>query len=440
MTNETVSCRVTGITHDLRGVARVGQRVWFVDGALPDEQVLAQPVKTAGSGQQPVDAVLVAVESDVSALRCEPSCEHYAVCGGCSVQHITYEGQVQLKQQALLQQIKRLGGVMPAQVLPPLLSSAWEYRRRARLSIRRDGAQGVVLGFRQRSSHAVVAVPHCRVLRPALRALLAPLQDCLSGWSSLKQLGHVDVLEVGTPVQVSVRVTSTPRDADLMRLRDFADSTGVTVWVETGDGEETQNVLVSGATVCDNTLPVDFFQGNADVNEAMVLAVQTALAVQPEDRVLDAFCGVGNFTLPLARQAASVTACDVVAGMVQRAAIRAKHHGIGNAVFRTVNLESPTEAARLHGVNKILLDPPRTGARQFCLSIPLSSVSRLVYVSCNPATLARDTAVLVQRGWLLSSVQLVDMFPQTAHMECIAVFHPAPRQRKKKVASRSRWS
>lgn len=442
-----VSCQITGIAHDLRGVARVQSNVWFVDGALPGEQVQASPVGAVRS-KSVVDATVLRVEENTSPLRCEPACEHYAVCGGCSVQHIAYDGQVTLKQQALLQQLQRLGNVVPQQVLPPVLSPAWEYRRRARLSIRRDGANRIVLGFRQRQSHAVVPVPACRVLRPALRALLEPLHICLSQWSNTRQLGHVDLLEDDGLVQISVRVVGAAQDSDLALLRTFASEQQITVWLEAGEADEadsSHSVLVAGQSHVDGVLPTDFLQGNAAANEAMITAAQAALALQATDRVLDAFCGVGNFTLPIATQAAAVTACDVVPGMVQRTVERVRQAGFGNVSCRAVNLETADAAASLSGVDKILLDPPRTGAKQFCTDVPLSGVTRLVYVSCNPATLARDAAILVQRGWTLMSVQLVDMFPQTAHIECVAVFLPMPAKQRQtlktgaKTRNRSPW-
>lgn len=444
VTKAKVSCQITGIAHDLRGVARVQSNVWFVDGALPGEHVQASPVGAVRS-KSVVDATVLRIEENTSPLRCEPACEHYAVCGGCSVQHIAYDGQVTLKQQALLQQLQRLGGVVPQQVLPPVLSPAWEYRRRARLSIRRDGANRIVLGFRQRLSHAVVPVPACRVLRPALRALLEPLHICLSRWSNTRQLGHVDLLEDDGLVQISVRVVGAAQDADLALLRAFANEQHVTVWLEAGEADNGHSVLVAGQGHVDGVLPTDFLQGNAAANEAMITAVQAALVLQSTDRVLDAFCGVGNFTLPVAAQVAAVTACDVVPGMVQRTAERVRQAGFSNVSCRAVDLEATDAAAGFSGVDKILLDPPRTGAKQFCTDVPLSAVTRLVYVSCNPATLARDAALLVQRGWALMSVQLVDMFPQTAHIECVAVFLPVPTKQRQalktgaKTRNRSPW-
>jgi 23S rRNA (uracil1939-C5)-methyltransferase len=430
--HEKKTVTVTGLAHDLRGVANIDGVVWFVADALPGERVVAHVLSRH---PRRVDAIASEVQL-ASSLRVEPACEHYAQCGGCALQHLSHPGQLVLKQQAMLQQLQRIGKLVPQRVLEPLSAAPWAYRRRARLGIRRLPEGGVQVGFRQRQSNEVVSVPECRTLLPALKHLLLPLQTCLSQWSQPRLLGHVDLLCEQECVQLGLRVTAAPASVDVEMLAAFANEYGVDAFLIVGEASTV--VPVAGCVNAARSMPGDFLQGHADVNAAMIQGVLEQLDLQQSDCVLEGFCGLGNFTLPIAASVASIKGLEVSADMVRRARVAAVQAGCGNVTFEVDNLDDSTQLAQAVGFTKVLLDPPRTGARYFCEKVNLEEVQRLVYVSCNPATLARDAAILVERGLDLVSVQLADMFPQTVHAEVVALFGPASNKRKRQTVPPAR--
>jgi 23S rRNA (uracil1939-C5)-methyltransferase len=426
---------ITGLSHDLRGVARQNGLVWFVKGALPDEQVI---VRETGRRTTSVDADVIAVERP-SALRVEPACEYYGACGGCSLQHLSHEGQLQLKQEMVLDQLQRAASIVPATVLPPLVSEPWQYRRRARLSTRWiPEIKKLAVGFRQNKESRIVNIDHCAVLEPALQAILLPLRTCLSTFSDPRKLGHVDIVYHNQQLAIGIRVLEKLCEVDALALQEFARQHIANVYVQEGKEDSvTSSLIEDDHELLADFYPGDFLQGNAAVNSLLVQAVLEAIEPQQDDVLLDAFCGRGNFTYPLAACVQHITALEVDQGMVERAAIEAREIGIGNVSFQRVNLDAAfTLPSGVH-YNKVLLDPPRTGARHFCEKINLSQVTKLVYVSCNPSTLARDANTLRERGWRLSSIQLVDMFPQTFHVETLAVFVPQTKKEVKASAEKT---
>lgn len=422
---------VDNLTHDFRGVARLDGKACFIPGALPGETV---------------EAVLCAehdrrAEARLSAIvvrapeRVEPRCAYYGQCGGCDAQHVSPAAQRQFKQAVLLDQLSRLGRVTPRQVLPVIHGEPWHYRRRTRLACHWVAARRQVqFGFRERDSQAIVPVAACPVLQPAMSDVLAPLRECLAGWSQPRMLGHVELLADTQGVIVGLRLLSGMADSDRQRVQAFAQATGARVY-QLGD-RDTALVPVwpAAAGPVDplemDGLPGEFLQANAVMNDQLVAAVIAALNPAPADTVLEAFCGTGNFTFSLAPRVQAVVAAEVSASMLARARERAVALGYASVRWCQADLltrdvtvwqQLQQQAA---GARKLLLDPPREGAHALCEQFDLRGIERLVYVSCNPAALARDAAVLVQRGLLLDSVQLVDMFPQTHHSEVIAVFVP----------------
>lgn len=419
------------LSHDLRGVARADGTTWFVEGSLPGETVAAVELLRR---QQLVDAEAVKIVT-ASPERIEPACEYYRQCGGCSLQHVDHAAQVRFKQQVLLDQLARIGKVSPQVVSAPLLSPAWAYRRRARLACKwSSAAKHLSFGLRARHSQQIVEIEHCAVLVPALQALLGPLRECLSRWSQPRQLGHVELLAADNGVGVLLRVLAEPAAVDAGLLQAFSASTGATVFLQQEEKQAPRlfcgiqaalRVSHSGSDSAMECLPGDFVQGNAGVNTALVGAVIDALAPVAGDTVLEAFCGLGNFTLPLAARVQRVVALELSEHMLGRAAAQAAAQGLANIDWRPANLDQfEPRTLPLSGIDKILLDPPRDGAQFFCRRVDVSTVKRIVYVSCNPSTLARDAAILAERGLALRAVQLVDMFPQTAHIEALAVFEP----------------
>jgi len=406
------------LSHDLRGIAYADGATWFVAGALPGEVI---EVRELAKHQQRVDAEAVTVIS-AAAEREIPACEYYGECGGCDLQHVNHTAQIQFKQQLLLDQLARIGKVQPDAILPAILSEPWGYRRRSRIACKwSSDKKHLSIGFRERHSQKIVEVNHCAVLVPALQAILPDLRACLSRWSQPRQLGHIELLAADNGVNILLRVMALPSDADADRLREFSVSTGVTVYLQDGEKESAQFFYGGDSSL--SCLPGDFVQGNAAVNHRLVDAVLDALQPAMDDKLLEAFCGLGNFTLPLSQRVRHITAVELSKDMLVRAAGMAASQQIANVSWLAGNLDQfANHKLQLPVVNKILLDPPRDGAQDFCKHVSLKGVERMVYVSCNPSTLARDAAILAERGFALQSVQLVDMFPQTSHIESLAVF------------------
>lgn len=431
------------LAHDLRGMAHDEGLAWFVEGALPGETVT---VRELARHQQRVDAevvdVLVAADGRVA-----PACKYYGQCGGCSLQHLDHAAQLHDKQQVLLDQLQRLGKAIPAVVAAPIVSAPWQYRRRARLACRWSSAdKQLAFGLRARHSQQIVEIAHCAVLLPSLQALLAPLRECLSQWSQPRQLGHVELLAADDGVAILLRLLAAPGEADAARLQALALATGASIYLQTAEKQPPQffagaheSLQLGVGDVAVSCLPGDFVQGNTAVNAQLIDAVLAALQPSATDVLLEAFCGLGNFTLPLALQVASITALDLSEAMLARARQSAV---AGRVQWLACDLNAfRPDTLPLPGANKILLDPPRDGAAAFCRNVPLAGVQRIAYVSCNPSTLARDAAILAERGLALRSVQLVDMFPQTSHIEALAIFEPdaaqARRARKEKAAKQA---
>lgn len=417
------------LSHDLRGVAYSEGNTWFVEGVLPGEVIEAEALLRR---QQTVDARVVRV--NVPAVeRVAPFCQYESQCGGCGMQHIDHTAQVRFKQQVLLDQLARIGKVQPDTLSPPLVSEPRSYRRRARIACKwLSDKKHLAVGFRERHSQAIVEIDHCPVLVSGLDALLPPLRACLSLWSQPRQLGHIELLAADNGVGVLLRVMTMPVSHDAALLQAFAASNAVTVYLQCGEqgaveyycGDKkdlvSAHIASNSSLVC---MPGDFLQGNALVNDHLIDAVLVALQPEKDDVLLEAFCGLGNFTFPLSKKAGHITAVELSEAMLLRAKEQSSASGIGNINWLSGNLDRLDECRwTLPDYNKILLDPPRDGAQDFCKKISLKGVERIVYVSCNPSTLARDATILAERGFALRSVQLVDMFPQTSHIEALSVF------------------
>ena len=414
------------LANDGRGISFFENRTWFVAGALPGEEVEA---RVLAARSQIVDAraerILVAAPS----RRQEP-CRHARVCGGCSLQHMPHEQQLTLKQQQLTEQLSRIAGVQPEEWAPPLTGPEFGYRRRARIAVRWDvKAKRLDVGFRAAASQDIIAISECLVLVQPLQTIVQVLPQVLRSLSRPQALGHVELFS-GTASAVLVRHTAPLPEADVALLQAFCAEHDAQLWLHGIDEPQpfdTTQALGYRLPQWDLQLayrPGDFVQVNAPVNEAMIAQALDWLAPQPQDRVLDLFCGLGNFSLPLARQVQEVVAVEGVQVMVERAAANAQANGLSNAHFFQADLSNSLAAApwAAEGFSAVLLDPPRDGALQAVEGMAKLGAKRVVYVSCNPATLARDTAVLVQQGYRLKRAAILDMFPQTAHVEAMALF------------------
>jgi 23S rRNA (uracil1939-C5)-methyltransferase len=417
---------VERVSGDGRGIAFVEGRTWFVSGALDGEEVEARVLAARG---KVVEARLERVFQP-SPQRREAPCRHYARCGGCNLQHVPHADQLALKQRLLAEQLQRVAGLQPEQWAAPLSGPEFGYRRRARVAVRWDAkARQLDVGFRAEASQDIVAIDDCPVLVQPLQNIFRHLPTVLRSLSKPQALGHVELFS-GTAEALLVRHVAALPAEDLARLEAFCAEAGAQLWLQ-GEG---QPAPVDAAAQLGFALepwglelawrPGDFVQVNAQVNTLMIQQALAWLAPQADERVLDLFCGLGNFALPLARQAREVVAVEGVQAMVERAEANARNNNVHNARFFQADLSQPLAGAGwvAEGFSAVLLDPPRDGAFEVVQGIARLGARRLVYVSCNPATLARDAQVLAGQGYRLKRAGILDMFPQTAHVEAMALF------------------
>ena len=440
---------VESLDQEGRGIAHVEGKVVFVEGGLPGETVDLAVRKRKPS----FDIATVTSVSHPNAGRVTPRCPHFGVCGGCSLQHADPSLQLAAKQRALEDALQRIGRVRPEALLPPIAGPAWGYRDRARLSVRdvpRKG--GVLVGFHERQSSYVADMLECHVLPPKISALLPKLRTLIEGLSIRQRLPQIELAvgerlaavgrERGAPVYALVlRILAPLTIADEARLVAFADAHGVDFWLQTG-GPETVRPFHPGNATLAYTLPefdvalpyspTEFTQVNTAINRVLVRRAIALLDPMPGERIADFFCGLGNFTLPIARRGAFVTGIEGSVALVERARANARRNGLESSTrFEAANLFEFDAAAldALGPVDRALIDPPREGAMAVAKTLPprdaMHPLARIVYVSCNPATLARDAGVLVhERGYRLTAAGVVNMFPHTAHVESIALFEP----------------
>jgi 23S rRNA (uracil1939-C5)-methyltransferase len=420
-----------------RGVARAEGKVIFVDNALPGERVLASVVKQGARFDRAETIKVIHASSG----RVQARCRYFGVCGGCSMQHIDAPTQLAIKQRVLEDQLWHLARLRPETILAPIAGPAWAYRHRARLSVR-DVAKkgGVLVGFHERASSYVAQMDACEVLTGRASALIRPLKRLIESLSIRQRVPQIELAQGSETMALVFRVLEPPTDLDCECLSDFGKTHKAEIWLQAKGPDSIQLLYPKSSALAyrlaDFDLdyafrPTDFTQVNHRVNEVLVRKAVRLLAVCDSDRVLDLFCGLGNFSLALARTASLVVGLEGSEALVQRAASIAAAQGLGARTrFEAANLFTLSDSAweALGPFEKLLLDPPREGAQQICELIVRRAArpSRIVYVSCNPATLARDAAILVhQAGYKLEAVAVANMFPQTSHVESIAVFTPA---------------
>lgn len=421
---------IDDLASDGRGVARGARKAIFVSGALPGEKVRAQILKPH---RQYDDAAVVEV-LQASPDRVLPRCPHTQVCSGCSLQHMAPQAQILAKQKHLLDALERLGKVQPERLLPPLQRDVWAYRRKARLSVRFVEKKGrALVGFREANGKYVADIRSCAVLDTRVGERLAALSELVSTMDARSQIPQIEVAAAQDVVLV-FRHLAPLSSADSQRLRDFGASHAMTIVLQPGgldslqglDGEAAPELCYQPQPDLNlHYLPLDFVQVNDSLNQAMLGQALELLRPGPQDLVLDLFCGIGNFTLPLARRAAGVVGVEGDAALVARARQNAEGNGIFNAEFHVADLFQPHRGAAWAQADYrcVLLDPPRAGAEELLRHLNLGGVERLLYVSCHPATLARDAAILVrERGLVLEAAGVMDMFPHTAHVESMALF------------------
>jgi 23S rRNA (uracil1939-C5)-methyltransferase len=421
---------VRDLSHDGRGVAELDGKVLFVWGALPGEEVRVTRVRSKRRfDEADIDEVLVP-----SADRVEAPCEAFGRCGGCSMQHIAPEAQLQAKQTTLMESFARIGEVEPELILPPLTGPLWNYRRRARLSVRHvPGKGGVLVGFRERTAPYVAIMQRCPVLDERASELPGLLATLIGSLSILDDVPQVELAAGDAGMALVFRVTADPTSDDLEALKAFGTEVDATIYLQTGgpdsirplEGAISLSYALPAHEVDLRFEPTDFIQINVELNRRMVDRAEELLEVDPEHRTLELFAGLGNFTMPLARRCREVVAVEGEAGLVARARANAERHGLDNIRHEVADL---TDTSALgdwsrSDFDRALIDPPRAGAREVLPLLAATGATRLVYVSCHPGSLARDAGELVrEHGFRLQSAGIMDMFPHTAHVESIALF------------------
>jgi 23S rRNA (uracil1939-C5)-methyltransferase len=420
------------LAHDGRGVARVDGKTVFIDGALPGERVRFRVIKRR---RQLDEAGLVEVVKP-SPDRVVPVCAHFGTCGGCSLQHLSAAAQIAAKERQLLDNLQRIGRVHPERVLAPLTGPVWAYRRRARLGVKYVHKKGRVLaGFREREKPYIADVQRCEVLLQTLADLPRDLAALVETLAIREKMPQVEVAAGDTATALVLRVLEEPGASDLAKIAAFGARLGVQIFLQPGGLDTVRPLLsqqapplryaVDGGNVHIEFGPVDFIQVNREVNASMVDAAVALLQPGREDSVLDLFCGLGNFTLPMARRALHAVGVEGDAALIAKARANAERNGIGNTAFFMENLFAPAQFGPWadQRYDLVLLDPPRAGAVELLPRMAHWRPRRVVYISCHPGSLARDAEILVHTlGFKLTSAGVMDMFPHTTHVESIAVF------------------
>ena len=423
---------IESLDHEARGIARLDGKTIFVEGALPGEHVEFVSFRQKPSFEvASTERILKA-----SPQRVAPRCPHFGACGGCSMQHLDSTAQVAAKQRVLEANLWHLARLKAGQLYSPIYGAPWAYRQRARFSVHMVPKLGALVGFHERKSSFIADIHACPNLTAGVSALLLPLRELISSLSICKSVPQIEVA-VGEDLTVLVlRILEPLNAADEALLRAFADRHQIVFYLQPkGPASAFRFYPKNGAKLSYRLpdfdiehffSPTDFTQVNFAINRVLVRRALTLLDAQPHERIADMFCGLGNFTLPIARSGARVVGIEGNADLVRRAGENAAANGLAGQVYYAVaNLfeATPATLAKLGHFDKMLIDPPREGAVELMRALGKDAPRRIVYVSCNPSTLARDAAILVQqKGYHLSGAGVINMFPNTSHVESIALF------------------
>lgn len=430
---KSLPVHVHSLSHDGRGIASIEGKTTFINGALPNEKV-AYKITQKRSHYNDAETLEVI---EPSAERVTPPCQHFGLCGGCSLQHMSIYTQSLLKQNTLLDQLKHFGNVAPLAILPPLQTLAIGYRRKARLGVKFVIKKNKMLvGFREKSSRYLADLERCAVLHPLVGEKLMVLAQLIMTLESYNQIPQIEVAMGDEKAALVFRHMESLSAHDKEKLIAFGQAHQFHIYLQPNSPMTVTKLWpVNGQDRLAYTLPdfeleflfhpLDFTQINLEMNRLMVKQAIDLLDLQPTDHVLDLFSGIGNFTLPIARYAKFVTGVEGGNEMVLRAEDNAHHNRIGNVDFYAANLENPSSSAPWMKIayDKLLLDPPRAGAKDILPYLPQLNPKKIVYVSCNPATLARDAGEIVHRyGYQLNQAGIMNMFPHTSHIEAMAIF------------------
>lgn len=437
--------QVESLSHEGRGIAHYGShpdhpsekqgKKVFIRYALPGETVSAQITNVV---KRLEEADSIALLSEPAATRIEPKCPHFTVCGGCNMQHIQLDEQIRLKQDVLKSHLEHFAGIQPEQWLPALRSTREDYRRKARIGVRYlPHKDKLVVGFRENQSNKLISIDRCMVLDREFGSITA-LKQLLQSLKAKAAIGHIELAMGDDEIALLVRHTEKFSQQDVNQLKQFALNKQWQLYLQPEGAESLHRVDDPTAAMRlhyhldDFDLkfgfsPLDFTQVNSTINPQMVKLACDLLQLKQGERVLDLFCGLGNFTLPLARcvgETGQVVGVEGSEEMVRRAAENAEINGIIHAHFYSQDLtkDFSHHSWANQGFDALLIDPPRAGAEEIMHYVPKFGAKKIVYVSCNPATLARDAGVLVQHGYRLKKAGVMDMFTHTGHVESIALF------------------
>ena len=424
---------IESLDQEGQGVCHADGKAVFVEGALTGERVEYEVYRAKPRyARARVTRVI-----EASAQRVVPRCPHFGVCGGCSMQHLDASAQVAVKQRVLEDALAHVGGVAAAVIHPPVQGTPWRYRERARLTVRKvDSKGGVLIGFHQRRSSHVADMAACDILPAHVSGIVPALHELVAALSIADRVPQIEVAIGGGETALVFRVLSPPSAADEDLLRRFARSRRLQVWLQPATPATAFRLCPVDAPALGHSIPefdlqlqfrpTDFVQVNEAANRLLIRCAMRLLDPCPEDRIADLFCGFGNFSLPMARRGARVIGVEGNEALVERARQNAAANGLLQQVtFHAADLfeSTPDSLAALGQLDKLLLDPPREGAISVVKAIGRCAPRRIVYVSCNSATLARDAAVLVhQKGYVLRAAGIVNLFSQTSHVESIALF------------------
>lgn len=433
LTKTTHIALVSSLSHEGRGIATINGKTVFIHNALPSEEV---EVKVTASHARHASGHAIQIQNP-SAIRVTPKCAFYENCGGCQLQHMHHDEQIRLKQQVFLEQLTHFGKIAPKTTLPPLTGPIYGYRNKARLGVRYvQGKQKLLIGFRERNGRYISVMDHCEICHPAISEQIEPLQQLISKLSIYNQIPQLEVAKGDDHVAIVVRHLCDFSAKDLVLLHDFSLQTGVHIYSQSkgpdtivklypSDQRERLYYALDDFNLTIAFHPTDFTQINPQMNKKMLATAMQWLDPKPGETVLDLFCGLGNFTLPIATFGATVVGVEGSASMVKRGYENATTNQIQGVTFHQADLhENLTPASwNQKQYDKILLDPPRSGAKLIVTHIDQFSPKRIVYISCNPSTLARDGNLLVhEHGYTLTAAGIMDMFPHTSHVEAMAIF------------------
>jgi 23S rRNA (uracil1939-C5)-methyltransferase len=428
---EPVTAHINNITHEGRGIAQINGKKTFIQGALPLEEVKFLYTKKHSKYDEGETVEVLTASPE----RIEPACPHYAMCGGCSLQHWDPLKQIEHKQKTLQEHLTHFGGIQPEAWLAPMTGPVFHYRHKARLGVRYIQSKGdALVGFRERNGRYITDIQSCQVMHPSVGGKIIALRKLITAMDAVYHIPQIEVAIDDTKAALIFRNLELLSEKDIALLKQFGEQECFDIYLQPSnipsiyklypeDHQERLKINLVEHRIELLFHPSDFTQINLDINRQMIRRAIELLDLNDKDKVLDLFCGIGNLSLPIARYCASVVGVEGSAEMVNRANENARHNHITNAEFYAADLTQPIDSfswAKQH-YTKILLDPPRTGALELVKEITRFKVQKIVYISCNPATLARDIAEFIQHGYQLKKVGIMDMFPNTTHVESIAV-------------------